>query len=389
MTTQEKIKDILANKEQPKNLENLIESSAKELGKALPEHMRPERLVRIALTAIRMNPDLAKCTPESFLGALFTAAQIGLEPVSNQAYLIPFNNTRKIGNEWKTIKECQFVMGYGGLTTLFYRHEKAITISWGIVYEKDYFDYQKGTEHYLHHKPTQDNKGNILGYYAIAHLQSGGKIFEYLSKSDCIAHGQKHSKTYDKEKYQFYSNSPWATNTDAMCLKTVLKMLGKLMPLSYEMHRALAADETSREYRPHIGDMLDIPSTTTWDDEENKKESQDLPPENSASPEPQAHEQAARGEETTSSLASHSNASLVEGKIENVTTKQGVKTDEKGIKKSWQLWTIHMPGGENYKTFSKTISQDAMKARELGMKVEILYKDEKFGHEILEMKMFG
>jgi len=42
------------------SIPQLIEASAKELSKALPNAMSPERLSRIALTSVRMNPDLAQ-----------------------------------------------------------------------------------------------------------------------------------------------------------------------------------------------------------------------------------------------------------------------------------------------------------------------------------------
>lgn len=227
--------------------------------------MRPERLVRIALTCIRTNPELAKCTPASFLGALFVAAQLGIEPVAGQAYILPFNNKKKIGNDWTTVKEAQFVLGYKGLGALFYRHEKAVQLSWGIVRQGDDFQYQYGTEAHLTHKPTT-KPGPVEGYYVVAHLAGGGKPFMYMSKEECIAHGKKHSKTWDKTKQEFYSASPWRTSEDSMCLKTVLIQLGKLLPLSVEIQSAIMADETSRDYRKGIDNALDLPSTTSWID---------------------------------------------------------------------------------------------------------------------------
>ena len=247
-------------------LRGLIEKSAKELAKALPNHMRPERLVRIALTCIRLNPELAKCTPESFLGALFVSAQLGLEPVAGLAYILPFNNSRKINGEWKTIKEAQFVNGYKGLAALFYRHEKSLTLDWGIVHEKDDFSYEHGTAAFLRHKPANGERGAVQGYYVIAGLSGGGKVFRYMSRQECLDHGQKHSKTYDKKTSEFYKSSPWATNFDAMALKTVLIQLAKLLPLSIELQQAIQADETSRDFRSGIGDAMDLPTTTNFED---------------------------------------------------------------------------------------------------------------------------
>ena len=263
MSAIESLKQEIAKpKVQP--LQDLIQQSVKELGRALPAHLGPDRLVRIALTCIRLNPALSSCSPESFLGALFTLAQLGLEPIAGRAYLLPFNNKRKVGGEWKSILEVQALVGYKGLVDLFYRHEKAVMLTWGVVHEGDDFDYSKGTEHFLRHKPAQKKRGEIMGYWVAAKLQNGGNPFEYMSRDDCMAHGAKHSKTYDKQGGKFYDSSPWAKEPESMCLKTVLIQLAKLLPLSMELQQAIANDESSRDYRRGVSDVLDIPSTTEW-----------------------------------------------------------------------------------------------------------------------------
>lgn len=240
-----------------KDLRSLIEASAKELGRALPEHLSPERLVRIALTCIRLNPKLSQCTPESFLGSLFTLAQLGLEPVAGRAYLLPFNNKRKTAEGWKTVKEVQALVGYKGLTELFFRHPKAVNLAWGVVHEKDDFGYELGTSAFLRHRPAIGNRGQVVGYWVMATLQGGGQPFAFMSREDCLEHGRRHSKTYDREKGDFYPDSPWVRDEQAMCLKTVLIQLSKLLPLSFELAQAIAADETSRILRPGV-EPLDI-----------------------------------------------------------------------------------------------------------------------------------
>jgi recombination protein RecT len=163
-------------------------------------------------------------------------------------------------------------MGYKGLAELFYRHEKAVQLDWGIVHENDDFRYEYGTNAFLKHIPAQNDPGVAIGYYVIAKLNGGGRPFMYMTKTDCMDHGKKHSKTYDKNEGKFYASSPWATSEDSMCLKTVLIQLAKLLPLSMEMQRALEADETSREYRTGIDDAMDIPANTNWDKEEKEPE---------------------------------------------------------------------------------------------------------------------
>src|SRR5208282_5581851 len=97
------VKTAVATSRPVHPLKVLLEKSVKEIGRALPTGMNPERVVRIALTCITQNPQLAECTPESFMGSLFVLAQLGIEPIAGRAYLLPFNNKRKYGNDWKTV----------------------------------------------------------------------------------------------------------------------------------------------------------------------------------------------------------------------------------------------------------------------------------------------
>ena len=267
MSTADTVKNALAKPSAtPTPLQDLIQASVKELGRALPAHLSPDRLVRIALTNIRLNPGLANCSPASFLGALFTLAQLGLEPVAGRAYLLPFKNNKKMPDgKWVSTLEVQAIVGYKGLVDLFYRHEKAVMLTWGVVKEGDDFDYRKGTGQFLHHKPGQ-KRGAVLGYWVAAKLANGGEPFEYMSAADCMAHGQAHSKTWDKNAGAFNASSPWSKEPEAMCLKTVLIQLAKLLPLSMELQTAIANDETSRDFRNGLGSVLDIPPTTNWEE---------------------------------------------------------------------------------------------------------------------------
>ena len=60
----------------------------------MPKGVEAAQLVRDALTAVRTNPKLAECEPNSVLGSLMTCAQLGLRPgVLGHAWLLPFWDT--------------------------------------------------------------------------------------------------------------------------------------------------------------------------------------------------------------------------------------------------------------------------------------------------------
>ena len=230
---QNKTKEEVAVKEQPKNMKQWIKVMEPEIAKALPSVITAERFTRMATTAISNNPKLAECTPHSFIGAMMNAAQLGLEPNTplGQAYLIPFKNNKK------GCYETQFQIGYKGLIDLAHRSGEFKTIYAKEVYENDEFDFEFGLEPSLHHKPCTDgDRGQAKYYYAVFTLVNGGFGFEVMSKADIEAHARKFSMSFN--------NGPWKTNFDEMAKKTVLKKVLKYAPIKTEFVRQVAEDST-------------------------------------------------------------------------------------------------------------------------------------------------
>ena len=294
-----KLKNKVISTETKKvDMATFIRSQIDELGKALPSFITPERFVRIAVTSMRLNPKLAKCTQMSILGALFQSAQLGLEPnIEGQAYLIPYNNSKQIVDpdtgrkKWVKRDECQFQIGYKGYIELFYRHGAALTLDMHTVYKNDIFEFSYGTNPYLKHCPVLKDRGEPVAYYAVATLKNGGSIFKVMSKDECVEHGKTHSKCYitrewdDRSKTyvpvtpHFEASSPWAKDLNAMCKKTVLIQLAKLLPKSVELQKALAMDNTTKSVIQ--ADMFAIPDETNWDENQTYLQNSvsKLPPE--------------------------------------------------------------------------------------------------------------
>lgn len=233
-------------KKQPQTIKDYINAMSGEIAKALPQVMTPERFTRIALSAVSNTPKLGNCTPQSFLGAMMNAAQLGLEPNTplGQAYLIPFENRKK------GITECQFQIGYKGLIDLAYRSGEVKMIDAQTVYENDEFEYELGIDPVLKHKPARTNRGNPIYFYATFKLTNGGQGFQVMSIEDVQDHAKKYSKTYN--------NGPWQTNFEEMAKKTVLKKLLKYAPLKTEFVKQVTSDET---IKTSISDhMEDVPN---------------------------------------------------------------------------------------------------------------------------------
>lgn len=273
---------LIANKKQEaiqksaplRNMQGLVQQMLPEIKKALPTVLTPERFTRMVLTALSANSKLQQCTPDSFLGAMMQAAQLGVEPNTplGQAYIIPYNNHKQM--------EAQFQLGYKGLIDLAYRSGSITSIAAHEVHANDHFEYELGLEEKLRHVPALSDRGPVILYYAVYHTKDGGHGFAVMSVDDIKAHAKKYSKAAGSEY------SPWKTNFDAMAKKTVLKQCLKYAPMKTEFVRGMAADGSIKTTIQE--NMMDLPDENTFDVEavqeetpplESMADAENIPPE--------------------------------------------------------------------------------------------------------------
>lgn len=211
-----------------------LEAMGPQLARALPKHMDPDRIVRIALTAMRNNEKLRQCTEVSFFGSLMQAAQMGLEPntAHGYCYLIPY------WNRSLNAFECQFQMGYKGMIELALRSGKVTSIRGRVVRQGDQFQRIEGLHANLVHIPDDDSEDRELTHaYAVAKLANGDALFECLTRKDIE---QRRSRSAASSSGR---GTPWDTDYEAMCKKTAVRALYTWLPQSTEMAVAAALDE--------------------------------------------------------------------------------------------------------------------------------------------------
>lgn len=215
---------------------SLIETMKGEMAKALPRFLTAERMARVCLTSLRRNPKLLECDRGSLMGAIMTAAQLGLEPdgVTGMAYLIPYG------------KDATFVPGYRGLLALAWRTGQLQSVTCEVVRKKDIWEYEQGIELKLRHVPSEDeDAGDLVRAYCILRLKDGGVITAVMNKRQIQA-VQKSSRSG--------GSGPWFTHTEEMWRKTVLKRGLKLAPLSVDVMEAVALDEQAEIGLPQVID---------------------------------------------------------------------------------------------------------------------------------------
>lgn len=190
------------------------------LAESLPKHLDVDRFARLALTTIRKNPKLGQTDPASFVGALYTAAALGLEPeVNGEAYLVPYG------------RETQLIIGYQGIAKLFWQHPLAAQLSAEYVCANDVFEYNKGLTPRLHHEPAIGDRGDVIAYYAIVGLKTGATWFDVFTPLQIakIRGKVKSSNIADPEHW--------------MERKTALKQVLKLAPKATQLTLATQFDE--------------------------------------------------------------------------------------------------------------------------------------------------
>jgi recombination protein RecT len=225
-------------------LARLIQRQKAEIARALPRHLDPDRLARIATTVMRQTPQLGQADPASFLGALMTCAQLGLEPGPlGHAYLVPFKDHVRNCRDRRNCNcrvEVTFIPGYRGLAELARRSgQVAGTPRARVVREGDEFDYEFCLDAFLKHKPAPNNAdAPVTHAYAIIKYKDGSEPdFDVMTRSEIDA---------IRERSKASASGPWVTDYAEMAKKTVLRRLLKTAPMSVEYQQAIGQDEAVR-----------------------------------------------------------------------------------------------------------------------------------------------
>lgn len=189
---------------------------------ALPDHIAPDKFRRVAITALTSNPDIANCSTESVMGSLMKCAADGLLPDNRDAALVKFGAT------------CQYMPMVGGLIKRMKNSGELSTISAGVVYEHDEFEFIMGDEEHLRHKPKlRGERGKPVLAYAIAKFKDGGIQREVMTieEIDKVRSVSKTGKT-----------GPWVHWWDEMAKKTVIHRLAKRVPTSSDIEKLINRD---------------------------------------------------------------------------------------------------------------------------------------------------
>lgn len=251
----------------------MLEKFKGEIARALPKHINPDRMTRIALTAFRMTPKLGECEPASIFAAVIQSSQLGLEVgLMGEAHLVPYGN------------KCQLIPGYQGLMKLARNSGLVQDIYAHEVRANDTFDVVFGLDRSLVHQPlkkfgfpaSDEERGEIVGFYAVGKFKDGTSTFVAMSRFE-VEKLRDNSKGYQAAK-RYKKESLWDTDFLSMGLKTAIRRLCKFLPKSPELAAALALDaaaENGKEQGMKLDDVIDGTFTpvSTFDDDDGNNQS--------------------------------------------------------------------------------------------------------------------
>ncbi|WP_076260834.1 recombinase RecT [Intrasporangium flavum] len=237
----------------------LVQQYQGDFAVVLPSHIKPETWCRVAIGALRRDRNLeqaARQDPASFLGALLDAARRGLEPGTEQYYLVP----QKVKGQMQVRGQ----MGYQGVVELIYRAGAVSSVIVEVVRENDKFSYVPGRDD----RPTHEidwfgkgGRGELLGAYAYAVMKDGATSKVVILNRDDIERAKASSQGASS------AYSPWVKHEESMWLKTAAHRLAKWVPTSAEYMReqlrAVKAVEAEQVGPGSIGAVRDQPVTET------------------------------------------------------------------------------------------------------------------------------
>ena len=245
-------------------LQGLLEQQKDSIAAVLPQHIRPEHIIKMALLATTKQPKLLQCTQESVLKSVMDAASLGLDcsGTLGSSWIVPYG------------KSAQLIIGYRGLIDLARRSGQISRIEAHLVYGQDKFEIQFGLNPTLNHIPYMEadrktDKSSIRCVYAVGELKDGSQQLEVMTLAE-IEDIRNRSKAG--------GNGPWVTDFGEMARKTVVRRLCKYLPLSAELVEAINLSDQAEGFGNGVVELALAPTERASFDAPPELDIQDFQP---------------------------------------------------------------------------------------------------------------
>lgn len=220
--------------QQDETLAVLLKRFEPQIRAALPAHLKPERMLSIARTAISVNPGLQDCTPLSVIASIVKASRLGLECDSTlgEAHLVPRWNSKVQG------MEAVLQIGYQGKVKLCLQSGEIDSLEARVVYEGDYLELEYTPALKFLHRPVLDptKRGEPKHFYLyVRHTSEHEEVF-LMTRAEVDAVRDR----FGPKNKAGEIVGPWTTDYIEMGRKTVIHRGTKHLPKSTEHGEAVS-----------------------------------------------------------------------------------------------------------------------------------------------------
>lgn len=230
--------------------ELLREDKRAEILATLPAHVNPERFERNMINALMQNTALLDHDVRLVRREISKIAALGLymDPDLGEAYIIVAYNgkTKRL--------EPQARIGYRGFIKLARQSGEIRQVYAHEVCANDEFRIEFGYPKRVVHRPCLDERGVVIGYYAVAvyrGLDGESESFdaEWMRLEE-VHKIRDRSDAWKAHKAGKIKSTPWQTDEGEMAKKTTIRRLTKRLPLSPELQQAIKIEDEA-EF-PHM-----------------------------------------------------------------------------------------------------------------------------------------
>lgn len=218
---------------------NSVQKQKAELMKVLPKHVTFDRFERVVATALRRQPALLRCNPNSLMEAVTLCATDGLVPDGREAALVVFKD------------RVTYMPMVAGVIKRIQQSGRLASLTSNVVYEGEIFEHWVGERgEVFKHVPDlmiDTAKARVIGAYCVAVTKDQGSYIEVMRYSEI-------------EKVRSASRSggagPWKDWWEEMAKKTAIRRLSKKMPMSIE-DRELEMLDRDNQYYDFDGEVVE------------------------------------------------------------------------------------------------------------------------------------
>lgn len=215
-----------------------------EIAPLLPAHIKKERFVAAAKTAVKQNPELLECTVRSLFNALARAAQDGLLPDGREGVINHYKTKVETpkGDKWLKVASWN-PMAYGLRKRA--RELDDIIIDAQVVHENDHFVWHQGDEPRIEHEPAKlgTERGPMIGTYAIFRANNGQILHREVMDRLQVMAVREQSKAKDSLMWTKFETEGWR--------KSVVRRGIKTVPVSETLERVITRGDEEFDFASH------------------------------------------------------------------------------------------------------------------------------------------